>query len=201
MKKIKSNIVNIFFLAFATLALVSCDEDGYDDYGTDGRPAQSMSGEWFIDISDGATGEVLAEHTYHETYDDNRGNSTMIIDDHQTGWSIFLDSRYQLAKPALVFSTRVQFFNTGGYESRIYAYERDLLYSFSIPAFYDKGVRYYCQLQGKPARFGHNFPLKLQWWLRWSQTLYGKGHTIGSGTDEIKGNKKSEWKMQVMLTL
>lgn len=86
MKKIKSNIVNIFFLAFATLALVSCEEDGYDDYGTDGRPAQSMSGEWYIDISDEATGEVLAEHTYHETYDDNKGTSTMIIDDHQTGW-------------------------------------------------------------------------------------------------------------------
>lgn len=120
--------------------------------------------------------------------------------EHQAGSAAYLDSKYQLVKPSLVVAARVQYFNTGGYESRIYAYERDVLYAFSIPAFYDRGLRYYCQLQGKPARFGHRFPMKLQWWLRWSQTLYGKGHAIGSGGDEIAGNKKSDWKCQLMLT-
>lgn len=118
----------------------------------------------------------------------------------QAGTAVYLDTKYHFMKPSLVLAARVQYFSTGGYDSRIYAYERDLLYSFSIPAFYDKGFRYYCQLQGKPARFGKGFHLKLQWWLRWSQTRFSGGHTIGSGQDEISGNKKSEWKMQLMLT-
>lgn len=82
------NIKNIVILLIATIPvlLISCDEDGYDDYGQDGTPAQEMSGEWFIDIIDGASGDVLATHTYHETYDNNEGNSTMVIDDHQNGW-------------------------------------------------------------------------------------------------------------------
>ncbi|ULQ53031.1 helix-hairpin-helix domain-containing protein [Flavihumibacter fluvii] len=118
----------------------------------------------------------------------------------QSGTSVFVDGRYQLPKPTLVVSARIQYFKTGGYDSRIYSYERDLLYSFSIPAFYDKGFRYYCQVQGKPARIGRRLHVKLQWWLRWSQTKFGESHTIGSGGDEIRGNKKSEWKFQIMMT-
>lgn len=82
------NITKILLLPaiFSALFIVSCDEDGYDDYGMEGTPAQEMSGEWFIDIIDEASGDVLATHTYHETYDNNEGNSTMVIDDHQNGW-------------------------------------------------------------------------------------------------------------------
>lgn len=86
MKKIKSNIASILFFTLVTALVVSCDEDGYDDYGMEGTPAQEMSGEWFIDIFDEATGDVLVEHAYHETYDTNEGNNTMIIDDHSQGW-------------------------------------------------------------------------------------------------------------------
>ncbi|MBZ5857120.1 helix-hairpin-helix domain-containing protein [Flavihumibacter profundi] len=118
----------------------------------------------------------------------------------ETGWSAFLDGRYQVRKLSLALAARLQYFHTGGYNSRIYAYERDLLYSFSIPSFYDKGLRYYLQVQGKPGRIGNRRHWQLQWWLRWSQTSYGKGHTIGSGNDEISGSHKSEWKCQLMIT-
>lgn len=40
-------------------------------------------------------------------------------------------------------------FNTGGWESRLYTYENDLLYSFSIPALYDRGTRSYLMLKWK----------------------------------------------------
>lgn len=116
----------------------------------------------------------------------------------QKGWSIYLDSRYQLPNPAIGFSVRGHYFDTDGYDARVYAYERDLLYSFSIPSFYDRGWRYYAQLQGKLPRFRLIRPIKAQWWVRWAQTHYLNRNTIGSGWDEISGKQRSEWKCQLM---
>ena len=89
---------------------------------------------------------------------------------------------------------RLQYFETDGYNSRIYAYENDVLYSYSIPAFYDKGYRYY-------VTFNYDLTQKLSFWLRWAQTIYRDKTSIGSGLDEIDGNKRSEIKFQVRLLL
>ena len=86
-------------------------------------------------------------------------------------------------------SIRLQYFETDGYDSRMYAYENDVLYSFSIPVFYDKGFRYYvnCNYDVTP---------KLTIWLRWAQTVYKNKTVIGSGLDELAGNKRTEVKVQ-----
>jgi hypothetical protein len=42
---------------------------------------------------------------------------------------------------SLTASLRLQYFETGSYDSRIYAYENDVLFSYSIPAFFDKGIK------------------------------------------------------------
>jgi hypothetical protein len=107
----------------------------------------------------------------------------------ETGFLIYAEAGYdglKKLKPAV----RLQYFNTGGYNSRIYAYERDVLYSYSIPAFFNKGVRYYFNLQY------HAFK-SFSAWLRWSQTVYKKGSPIGSGLTSIDGNTRSELKCQV----
>ena len=85
---------------------------------------------------------------------------------------------------------RLQYFETGGYDSRIYAYENDVLYSYSIPSFSDKGFRYYLT-------FNYDLSKKVSLWLRWAQTIYRDKNTVGSGLDEIQGNKRSEAKFQV----
>jgi hypothetical protein len=88
----------------------------------------------------------------------------------------------------------LQYFETGGYNSRIYAYENDVLYSYSIPAFFDKGYRYY---------FNINYDLKrnLSIWVRWAQTINSDKTTIGSGLDEIPGSHRSEIKVQALWLL
>jgi hypothetical protein len=88
-------------------------------------------------------------------------------------------------------SLRFQYFETGGYNSRIYAYENDILYSFSVPVFYDKGVRYYINI---------NYELnnKLTVWGRISRTVYPGKTLIGSGLDEIRGNARTEAGIQVL---
>jgi hypothetical protein len=85
---------------------------------------------------------------------------------------------------------RLQYFETDDYNSRIYAYENDLLYSYSIPAFFDKGYRYYLLLN-------YNLDKKLTFWLRFAQTIYPEKKLIGSGLDEISGRRKTELKAQI----
>jgi len=39
-------------------------------------------------------------------------------------------------------SVRIQYYQTEGYNSRIYAYEQDLPYNYGIPAVYGSGYRW-----------------------------------------------------------
>jgi hypothetical protein len=64
-----------------------------------------------------------------------------------------------------------------------------VLFSYSIPGFFDNGFRYYCNLN-------YDVNRKLTVWLRWAQTVYRNKNVIGSGLDEIAGNRRSEIKLQ-----
>lgn len=115
-----------------------------------------------------------------------------------SGWGVYADAKWVLPVLNWQFTGRVHWFQTDGYESRLYSYERDVLYSYSVPAIFDHGLRYYVQCQGRLAIKGiRSGPVK--WWIRWSQTGLSNQESIGSGQDEIPGNRKSEWKFQVML--
>ena len=63
--------------------------------------------------------------------------------DIQKGFLAFSDCIVKPMMKRYSGGIRLQYFETDDYNSRIYAYENDLLYSFSIPVFYDKGFRYY----------------------------------------------------------
>ena len=109
--------------------------------------------------------------------------------DIQKGFLAFSDCIVKPMMKRYSGGIRLQYFETDDYNSRIYAYENDLLYSFSIPVFYDKGFRYYLN-------FNYGLTKNTTLWLRWSQTIYKDKSSIGTGLDEIMGNKKSEIKMQ-----
>lgn len=89
------------------------------------------------------------------------------------------------------FSARLAYFATDNYDSRQYVYEKDMLYAFSLPAYYDTGTRHYLM-----TRFTVTKHMKI--WLRWAQTRYKDLEKISSGLNEINGSKRSELKMQVM---
>jgi DNA uptake protein ComE-like DNA-binding protein len=112
----------------------------------------------------------------------------------QPGFLTYFDFLYKLMLKPWSGSIRVQYFETDSYNSRLYAYENDLLYSFSIPVFYDKGLRYYLNAN-------YDINKKCTVWVKWAQTIYKNKSLIGSGLDEIKGNRKSEIKLQVMYRL
>lgn len=109
----------------------------------------------------------------------------------QNGFYTYAEVIYKPVLKPFSGNARISYFETDGYESRIYAFENDVLYGYSIPVFFNKGYRYYVN--------GHyKFSKKLSVWTRFSRFIYVDKMEIGSGLDQIKGNKKSELKFQVI---
>ena len=108
----------------------------------------------------------------------------------EQGFLTYFDFLYKPLLKPWSGNLRLQYFETDSYNSRLYAYENDVLYSYSIPVFYDKGIRYYCNVN-------YDVNKKLTVWVKWGQTIYKYKIFIGSGLDEITGNKKTEIKLQI----
>lgn len=107
------------------------------------------------------------------------------------GFLSFFDFFYKPLKIPYAVNCRLQYFETDNYDSRIYAYENDVLYGFSIPSFENKGYKYYMNIN-------YDISRRVSFWIKWAQLIYKNQNTIGSGLDEIHGKKRSELKMQVL---
>lgn len=105
------------------------------------------------------------------------------------GFLFYQDIIYSFDDPDLKVYGRYAFFETDDYASRIYAYENDVLYAFSFPAYYYKGSRYFLMLSYKWKR--------MSFWLRYASTSYRDRDVVLSGLNEIDGSKVSELKFQV----
>ncbi len=90
----------------------------------------------------------------------------------------------------LELSGRMALFETEDYNNRQYVFEKDVLWAFSIPAYYGRGLRQYLLL-----RYKINPELTL--WLRWARTLYTDRTFIGSGTEKLEGPRLNQLKAQL----
>jgi len=82
---------------------------------------------------------------------------------------------------------RLAYFHTDGYNSRLYAYENDVLYSFSIPALYGKGIRAYLNFQ-------KSFNNRFTFWLKYAST---HKFAQSDGEEGVDSSSKSEIKVQL----
>ncbi len=108
----------------------------------------------------------------------------------EKGWLMYQDITYKALKSPVSLSFRYALFDTDTYNARIYAYENDVLYAFSIPAYYYKGSRTYLTLR-------YNVVRGIDIWLRYAITFYSNKSIISSGTSEIQGSTRSEIKAQI----
>lgn len=108
----------------------------------------------------------------------------------ESGFLIYQDISFKQLSFPLSFSLRYAIFDTDSYNSRIYAYENDVLYAFSIPAYNGRGTRFYAVTKYRIRR-------GIDVWLRYAQTYFTDRNTIGSGREEIQGNTRSEIKAQL----
>ncbi|MDP3915778.1 MAG: helix-hairpin-helix domain-containing protein [Bacteroidota bacterium] len=105
----------------------------------------------------------------------------------EKGYLVYQDLIYKPVGKRFSINGRLAYFATDGYNSRLYAYENDLLYSFSIPALYGKGIRSYFN-------FRQALTDKLTFWLKFAAT-----HRFSqTGTEEPADlATKSELKIQL----
>jgi len=113
---------------------------------------------------------------------------------HENGFLVFQDIQFIPAKIPINITGRISYFKTDSYNSRIYAYENDLLYTFSIPAFYGNGFRTYLNLNYKITK-------NIDCWFKIANTSWNDRNAISSGYNEIQGNNKTELKFQLRLKI
>lgn len=83
-------------------------------------------------------------------------------------------------------------FHTDDYNSRLTIYEKSVLYAFSMPSFYDKGMRLAVNV-----RYELNKHIILQ--AKYGSTHYFNRDKIGSALEEIDGSTKSDLYLQLRL--
>ncbi len=108
---------------------------------------------------------------------------------------------FSYRKSGFSVSMAAAVFETDDYDTRIYAYEPDLLYHFSLPSFYGRGIHYYINIHQDFSRLMHRRSgrFRMSGWLKWGQSFYPGSASIGTGLDEIPGNRKSEINAEVLI--
>ncbi len=105
------------------------------------------------------------------------------------GFTALQDISYSFRKIPVKINTRFQIFDARDYENRLYTYENDILYAFSIPMYYGIGSRYYLNVKWEASK-------KLSVWLKAAQTVYADNREYtGTGNERSAGNRRSEIKM------
>ncbi len=110
------------------------------------------------------------------------------------GYFLCQDIAYKPEDKPYSLAFRYAIFDAKDYNTRIYAYENDVLYSFSVPALYGKGMRVY--LLGKVKLFN-----ALTLYARIGRTIYSDRDEIGSGLTLIQGNHKTDLKAEIIWKL
>jgi len=113
--------------------------------------------------------------------------------DKESGTMMFQDVVFKKMGSPFEITARYGLFDTDSYNSRIYSFENDVLYSFSIPALYDKGSRAYLMVD-------YTINKHIEVWARIAQTFYSNKNIQNEGSaTEIKAASKTELKLQVRL--
>lgn len=111
-------------------------------------------------------------------------------EDLQTGFSVLQDILFKPLGSPLSFTARYALFDTDGYDIRFYHYENNLLNTFSIPAYYNRGSRFYLNVRYRPLKA---FTIE----GRLAQTFWSNRDRIGSGLEEIDGPVRTEAALQI----
>ena len=106
------------------------------------------------------------------------------------GWQCTQSCTYTLPCFPLRLSLQGTYFDTDDYDSRVYVYEKGLLYTFYTPSYSGNGFR--CS-----AHLRYDFGDRLMLLAKLGQTIYRDRDEISSGNDLIRGNRKTDLQVQV----
>ncbi len=116
------------------------------------------------------------------------------------GYLLFQDILYKPIASNISFTARYSIFDTYDFDSRIYAYENDLIYEFYIPQFSGRGNRYYLNV-----RYDLTYNITCE--FRYARThldlkrdsdgIPVRTLTHGSGLEQSIGPDRTELKAQI----
>lgn len=106
------------------------------------------------------------------------------------GYMFYQDVSYQPMSSRFSGNLRLAFFHTPSYNSRIYAYEDDVLHGSGSGVYSGKGIRSFLNLSYTLSRH-------LRVWSRYAVYLYPGETKTGTGLDEINGNTRSDIRLQI----
>ncbi len=109
------------------------------------------------------------------------------------GMLLFQDLRL-IPSSDLTIDFRITLFDTDDFNSRVFQFENDLLYVMSNAMLFDQGQRTYVVVRYQPAS-------RVSIWMKAATTVYENKPTIGSGLDEIQGNRRSDLGVQIRLQI
>lgn len=117
-------------------------------------------------------------------------NEDLIVTRNFTGTMAYQDFSMKLLRGKIRVSARIAVFDVDDYNARIYAFEDNVPYSFSVPLFQNRGTRFYVMSSYSPTK-------NLELFLRYAQTTYSNLKTISTGLEQIEGNTISDVKVQL----
>lgn len=106
------------------------------------------------------------------------------------GWLLYAESLFRSKSGRVDCSARAGFFDTPHWNLRIYSYERDVLYGYSVPVFYGRGMRWYLNMHAELFR-GADI------WLKFSRVRYFDRDKTGEGLDQMPGPSSTELKAEL----
>jgi hypothetical protein len=124
---------------------------------------------------------------------DTRTNG-MFTGDQQWGYLICQDITYKPLNKKISLSARFSLFDIPDYAVRIYVYEPDVRYGFSVPAYQDSGIRTCGVVRLALFRF-----LDLD--LRGGVTWYKGKEQVGNGNDETEGPTRGDITVQILFRM
>lgn len=110
------------------------------------------------------------------------------------GYNLHQEAIAGLPSKGLQFGARISCFSAESWSTRLYSYERDLLYQFRTVMMYGKGYRWYINIR-------KSFSGKVDFWFKYGAFLYSDRDKIGEGNETIVGRVKSEIKVQLRMML
>jgi hypothetical protein len=110
----------------------------------------------------------------------------------EKGYLVFQDVIWKKMGVPCTITFRYALFQTDAWNARLYAYENDVLYSYSIPAYYGKGARIY-------GIFKFDVRRNIDVWFRIAQWTYTDRDFISSGNSMISGFRKTDCTLQMRM--
>lgn len=108
------------------------------------------------------------------------------------GLLCYQDVHFRPKHIPLTLTARVALFDVDDYEARLYTVESDFIYQYNSAVYQNEGLRTYLVAR---------YDISEHWNIgfKYGITAYSDRETVGSGYEQIDGNHRQQWRIQMRL--